>query len=142
MLDEVDIRLMRPADLEFVMRSWLNAYKHASSFARRIKNSVYYKWHHKIITGILLRKTTLTYVAVLREDSDTILGFLTFEEFDNEQVVHFCYVKKDFRKMGLCRSLLNDAEVELKNACFTHWTYPVDEMIRKYPSMIYDPYRI
>ena len=142
MLDDVEIRLFQPTDLEFIMKSWLHTYKYTSNFAKRIKHSIYYKWHHMVVTNILNRPNTKTYVAALKEDDDVIFGFLTTERMNEEQVIHFIYIKKDFRHMGLFRLLLEASNLDLDNAIFTHWTYSMDELTKKHQGLTYDPYRI
>ncbi len=42
--------------------------------------------------------------------------------------------------MGVAATLFKHVDIEPSKMHFTHWTIPVDEFIRKWPDMIYDPY--
>lgn len=57
-------------------------------------------------------------------------------------VVHFTFVKDAFRNMGIARAMLKASGIDVNKLMFTHWTMPVDELIRKYPDITYDPYRL
>lgn len=89
----------------------------------------------------MAKPKTKTFIAHPNDDHDTILGYLCCEISDHP-VVHYVFVKETFRKMGIARLLLKHSGVDLNKLMFTHWTFPVDELILKYPDMIYDPYKL
>lgn len=142
--EAIEVREYVPAsetEKGFVYSTWLKNYKFSSYFAKRIKHAVFYKGHHQIVTHILEKPEVKTFVANPKNDPDTILGFLTCETGE-KPVVHFVFVKDAFRKMGVATALMRHAEIDPSNLTFTHWTLPVDELIRKFPEMIYDPYKL
>jgi hypothetical protein len=74
------------------------------------------------------------------DDPDIILGFLVFEGTKEDPIIHFIFVKRAFRNMGVGGSLLRG--LDLSRAFFTHFTRDVDWILKKYPSMKYDPYAL
>lgn len=137
--EAIEVRKFNPeSDEAFVYSTWLKNYKHSSYFAKRIRPMVFFKGHRVLVDHLLKKESAKTLVAHPKNDPDTILGYLTFEP----QVVHFVFVKDPFRKMGIATVLLRAAQIELETATFTHWTFPVDEFVRRWPGMTYDPYKL
>lgn len=128
-------------DQAFVYSTWLRNYKHSSYFAKRIKPVIFFAGHHNIVSHLLKKPEMRVFVACPKDDLDTILGYLACEP-GAKPVVHFIFVKEAFRNMGVARSLFAKAIIEPNKMAFTHWTLPVDELIRKWPEMIYDPYKM
>lgn len=130
----IEIRTGIPEDLSLVYACWLRSYKHSSSFAQKIVNSVYYRWHHKIIENILARGAQIR-IAHNTGDPETILGFSCLEMFEGKPVVHFVYVKKAFRGEGIAKALVWERE-----GYFTHMTKNLD--LTKHPKLVYCPYLV
>jgi GNAT superfamily N-acetyltransferase len=125
-----------PDDLPFVFATWLRSYKRSSSFARRVPNDVFYKFHHQAIERILVRTSAQLRIAHAPDAPGVILGYAVTEP----GVVHFVYVKGDFRRFGIGSALLAHVDV---NACvFTHWTEGWDLLLKRWPQAQYNPYLI
>jgi hypothetical protein len=139
---EIDIRLATERDLPFVFSSWLNHYKNFSSFARRIRKELFMKTHHKVVELILLRSSTKLWIATPKGEPDVIVGFLAAERFSDTQVVHFIFVKEAFRRLGIAQAMMKEAEISIDTLTFTHWTYEVDSIAKRFPEIVYDPYRL
>ena len=139
---DIETRLAYLEDVPFIFATWLKSYRHASTFARKISNEIYYSRHHLVIDLILKRGGSKVYVAHPRGEPDVILGYMVTEvQPDDTAVMHYTYVKKSFRQMGIARSLW--ALLDKKTYIFTHFTADTDWIVRKYaPDLIYDPYRI
>lgn len=133
---KIEIRPYKIEDKDFVFSTWLRSYRHASKFAKKISNAVYYKWHPQVIERILTRGGQI-YVAHLENDPDVILGYVCLETQD-KLVVHYLYVKKAFRNMGVAKMLFTPEGGDI----FTHWTADMDWAVKRFPSLVYDPYRI
>lgn len=144
MTSAIEVRQYRPSeDKEFVYSTWLRNYKHSSYFAKRVKPAVFFRGHQAIIDHLSRKPTFRVLVACNKEDPTQILGYLACERFDaGNPTVHFVYVKGAFRKMGIARQLFETASISLDECSFTHWTLPVDDFIRRWPNMTYDPYRL
>lgn len=100
---------------------------------------MFFTGHHKVVTHILAKPTTTTFIAHPKDDPNTMLGYLVCEP-GAKPIVHFTFVKEAFRKMGILKRLLEAAEIKEPTFTFSHWTFPVDEFIRKYPELMYSPY--
>lgn len=131
-----------PEDNAFIFATWLRSFRHLSYFAKRIKNHVFFKWHHALIERVLARETTTVLVAHAKDDRDLIFGYIIFEDWDDFDVLHFIYVKGDYHKNGIGTMLLKASGIDVNTAFFSHWTYATDELIKKYPEMTYSPYHV
>ncbi len=96
--DPIRLRPGAPGDIPFVMRTWLDSYRH-SAWARQL-GELYYPTHRLIVEAILKRGRLL--VACAAADEDTIAGWACTEA----DVIHFVFVKPDCRGAGLARRLL------------------------------------
>lgn len=143
--EAIEVRQYRPsADQAFVYSTWLRNYKHSSYFAKRIKPVIFFAGHHDLVSHLLRKPSVKVFVAHPKDDIDTILGYLACEPNTDTQkpVLHFIFVKDAFREMGIARCLIKASEIDIAKSRISHWTYPVDELIKKYPEMIYDPYAL
>ena len=140
-MQAIQTRSLTENDKPFIFSSWLKHYKNRSYFAKRIRNSIFYKWHHIIIENILDRPATVVMVAHPEGEPDVILGFIVGEVVPENSVVHFVYVKPAFKRMGIAKHLFKKSKLD-QAEFFTHWTFDCDELLRKLPNIVYDPYRI
>lgn len=143
--DSIEIRkYKKDNDEAYLYSTWLRCYKHYSYFAKRIRSAQFFKGHEKVIKHLLAKPNVIVLVACPKDDDDTILGYLAFEEGDKESrpVIHFTFVKDAFRKMGVAKSLFKYANIDPNNIYFTHWVFDVDELIKRWDGMLYDPYKL
>jgi acetyltransferase (GNAT) family protein len=141
------VRPASPGDLNFIFNSWLKSYYDGSYFCKRIKENVFFRYHHKVIEGILARSTTSVLIASDPEDSGVIWGYAVFERFNDERnvpntVLHYVYVKESFRTEQVASQLMQAGELDLNTCSFSHWTYPMNVIINKFPNLTYNPYFI
>lgn len=134
MTPEIEIRLGKPEDLDFILATWLRTYRHHSQFAKKISNPVFYENHQKIIERILERGAQVRVVHPVGEP-DTILGYSCLENNNNIPVVHFIYIKKAFRDFGLAKKLVWETE-----GYFSHLTDNLD--LSLHPKFVYNPYLV
>jgi ribosomal protein S18 acetylase RimI-like enzyme len=140
-MEAIQIRVATETDKPFIFSNWLRHYKNRSYFAKRIRNSIFYKWHHLVIEKILDRPNTLSLIAHPPEEPEVILGFMISEAWPDGSVIHFVYIKPQFKKMGIAKKLFEASKLQ-ETQFFTHWTFDVDELTQKLPNLTYDPYRI
>lgn len=142
---EIAIRPWNPdTDLPFLLSTWLRSYKHNSQFASRIRNHVFFKWHHDLLERALSRPTTRVLVATLPDAQDVIVGYFVHEAQD-VPVAHWVYVKADFRKFGVAKALIAASALppNLKGVEFTHASHDwFDFLERRFPEAVYCPYRL
>lgn len=134
---QIAIRIMEPGDKNFILSTWLRSYKHSSSFAKRITNSIYYFFHHNIVTNILERPDTKVTVACNPQDPNVIYAYLVQGGFEDQVVVHYIYVKAPFRGLGIAGRLAEEIPAKF---VFSHWTFSCDRIVDKYPGACFVPY--
>jgi ribosomal protein S18 acetylase RimI-like enzyme len=136
---EIEVRDAYLEDVSFIFATLLRSYRHASNFARKISNDVFYKYHHAFLDACLKRPGSKVIVAHPKGEPDIILGYLLSEtRADGESVIHYSYVKKSFRQMGVARALW--ATLEKKPYTITHFTVDADWITKKYTNLTYNPY--
>lgn len=139
-MEAIAVRHGQPADKEFIFGTWLRSYKHSSDFAKRISNDVFFSTHHKIVELILAKPNTEVLIAHPVDEPNVILGYVVLERIPNSEIVHFVYVKKAFRMMGIASYLFKGAGLYAGGFNFTHWTTSVNHMFHKLDNVTYNPY--
>lgn len=139
-MSEVEVRQGCEADIPFIFSTWLRSYRDNSFFAKRIKNSIFFDGHHKVIEHLLQKPGLQVLVAHAGSDANTIFGYLVTEPA--AKVVHFAYVKKSFRRLGIAKALLDHFGADLNECQFTHWTFDLDSILPKFPLITYNPYAL
>ena len=115
-------------DIPFVFRSWLTSYRR-SSFARGIRDRIYFANEHKAIERIL--RSCSIRVACINEDPEIILGYVVL----GPSIVHYAFTKPAFRRMHILTRLLPDGDLE-----YTHRTEDSDRVLARLPRLTYNPY--
>lgn len=138
--ENVEVRLAYLDDIPFIFATWLKSYRYASTFARKISNDIYYKRHHMVIDLILKREGSVVLVAHPKGEPNVILGYMVAENQGGEDVIHYTYIKKSFRQMGIAGKLWDKLD-KTKKYLFTHYTVDSDWLVKKF-NLTYDPYRI
>lgn len=98
------IRAAKPEDTSFVLDAWRRSFEDAP--AVRGADREHYRIELTRAIRRLLDKAECR-VACDPEDEDTIVGFAAFTGDE----LHYVYVKKDFRGMGVARQLLDGLSV-------------------------------
>jgi ribosomal protein S18 acetylase RimI-like enzyme len=138
-MSEIEVRAAYIEDLPFIFATLLRSYRHASTFARKISNEVFYKYHHMFLDQCLKRPESKVMVAHPKNDPNVILGYILSEtRADGEEVVHYTYVKKSFREMGVARALWATLDKD-KKYVITHYTMDADWIVKKF-NLKYNPY--
>ena len=109
-LEIVGVRDALAEDKPFVIDAWLMSFRQ-SHFAGPISAKRYRDIYSVEISDLILRPQSHVRVAYNRENTGQIFGFLCFEEGHKFPVVHYLYVKKPFRLMGIAMMLMRDAGV-------------------------------
>ena len=102
MSEPVSMRGYNDQDLNFILQSWLLGDKKQGRYFGT-RTTLYFKEREKEIRKLLLRAGAL--VIYPKASPSTIIGWMCAETFDlggaTEAVVHFMYVKKEFRRFGI-----------------------------------------
>lgn len=135
-MSDILIRKFKEEDKAFIMSTWLRSYKHNSFFTKKLTNTVYYKYHHDIINRILARADIL--IACDTQSPETIFGYAVFEE---PGIVHYAYVKKAFRGMGIFSKLIEP--LKGLDIIFTHYTDHCNKLVENANlKLTYIPYLV
>ena len=90
-------------DLQFIMNSWLKSYRN-SDLTNYVPNKLYYDYHGALIKNILNR--SLVSIICDVEDPSHVYGYVCYELLNEIFILHYVYIKFNFRNMGLCESTL------------------------------------
>ena len=105
--DSYIVRPLLAADVPRVFKDWLMSYRQEKAL-RTVSNPVFFHWHHTVIESLMLDPTVVWWVAVDQARPNLIAGFICAQEFaGNKQfLVHYVYVGRSFRRLGLASRLL------------------------------------
>lgn len=107
----IQIRQASPLDIPFIYATWLKGLYYGNDWFREMDKEVFFANYHKVIETILQRSGVR--VACLEDEPDVILGYsVVYAQF----TLHWVFVKRSWRKMGIAKRLVEDA-----NTC-THLT--------------------
>lgn len=102
----VVMRHATEADLPFIFSSWLKSYR-LSSAVRDMDAEAYFAQQHYLCEFLL--GTSRTVVACSAAEPTEVLGWLVYEDHLRSCVVHWCYVKSAFRRLGIASQLVREA---------------------------------
>ncbi len=131
------IREGRKSDHAFVYSSWLGSdrfSRHGQSYAR-----VYAAEQQRTIADILARSGVSLRTACALDDDDAIVGWSVTQDAGPLACVHYCYVKKGLRRMGVATALL--ATLLGKRCEFSHQPVIHNKDLRPPAGWTYNPTR-
>ena len=113
------IRKIKPLDHDFIYHSWLHSVKCPT----------------KAVTGMtrcliddLVRQDAIQ-VWCPDDDPDHIIGWMAHGTLEETPLLHFIFVKKNFRKNGVARDLLRKIYPDVGSAIFcTFWSWHMQKM--------------
>ncbi len=97
------LRGIEPDDFAFVKRRWAGEMRHAP-WSRGVPGSVYWGSQYKTIEALLLQSSTI--LAVDPADSQHLYGVIVFHRAQVRAILHWLFVKAEYRKLGLAKALL------------------------------------
>lgn len=132
---------LRPAigqDLNFIFDTFRESVRHDSSLGRSCRTSIFKKEFAKVIDHILAKAKVL--IACMSSDHNVILGYLIFEP----DIIHYCFVKQAFRRMGIAYELFKSAyqcgkDPEREIQC-SFKTQSMREIFDNHPFLIHNPF--
>lgn len=96
------IRNMQESDLPLVYATWLKGQRNGNSWFKSIDQDIYFSGYKKVVEGRIASSECK--VSCLETDPDVVLGYSIYSP--DHKVLHWVYVKKAWRKMGIAKSLL------------------------------------
>ncbi len=125
-----------PADINFVVNSWITSF---SAFSKSDGHVVRYTRHPQLVLG-LVQRCPVT-VACDPDDPDQAYGWLCHELVDGELTVHFAFTKHQFRRLGVADALLRHVNPAGDPFVATHAGFAFDAVRARYRITL-DPYRL
>lgn len=101
----VDIRGKIAEDIPYLTSTWLRSNRDSAA-ARFLGNDVYYGNHHGIIERLWADPGVTWMVLCYARNPNFILGWMCAEATDRGPVVHYVYVRPEFRRWGFARRLV------------------------------------
>lgn len=132
---KIDFRDARAEDIAFITSTWLNACWNSKKY-KDMKKSVFMENHHKAIQKRMNNFSCI--VACDPQDPYVIFGYIIY---NRPNVLHFAYVKGNFRGFGICKQLIKEAfGKDLKDMEITHITEYSKSVGEKY-NLDFNPYK-
>lgn len=117
------------------------SYLSGSQEIRKINKDSYLTAHNKTVNGLL--DNAECRIVCDKEDQDLIYGFIIYQKMNDWDVIHYVYVRKDFRGRGIADEMIfNSHSEDTKQLAISHKTDDfTPARLKKYWSkVIYDPY--
>lgn len=122
-------------DKEFIFATWLRGLYYGNDWFKAIDKDRFMECYHSIISNILDRKSTNINVACLQDEPSVVLGYSVLHISGPEPILHWIFVKKAWRRLGLAGSLIPE-----NCRITTHLTHVGCKI--KPPEMKFDPFLI
>lgn len=133
------IRPSESGDRDFILATWLRSYQRYSPVTNRIPKSIFFKFHQTLIKRILNNVDVDIAVAADKEDPRVILGYAVGHPEGG--ILHWVYVKKNFRSAGVAERLIESRGYLAHQALYcTHYTFALDDFKQKNIEIIFNPY--
>lgn len=91
---------------KFVGGCWLPGLYFNNSFFREIDEKTFFEFYQVVIDRILSRYGRRMSAATLKQDPDTIVGFSIWEERPEGNILHWVYVRPEWRRNGIAANLI------------------------------------
>jgi hypothetical protein len=131
------VREGRASDHALVFSSWLGS----DRFSRQGQSCarVYQAEQERLVRDILARPGVTLRVACAPDDDDALLGWSVTAPAGPVPCIHYCYVKKGMRRLGVASALLGD--LVTKRCEFTHQPVIHHKDFRPPSAWTFNPYR-
>lgn len=96
------IRDPQPEDINFILSTMLKGLYYGSRFWSEVDQDAFFKNYEPFIKNLMIKSQVK--IACLEDDQDVILGYSMFDH----NILHFIFVKKSYRKLGIGRKLFPD----------------------------------
>ena len=116
------IRKIQPLDHDFVYHSWLHSVKCPTKMVTTMTR--------KLIDDVILKGHVAVYCS--EDDPDHIIGWLSWGKLENTPLLHFVFVKKDFRDNHIGTDLVRSVFPHETSTIFTtFWSFHVQQIKAK-----------
>lgn len=121
-------------DNSFIYATMLRGLFYGDSYYSEVPKSVFMEQYHQVIEKILNNPQTRIFVACLKDDPETILGYSLINQ--NYTACHFLFVKKVWRNIGIATQLVPPTVTAV-----THLTKTGLALVKK-RNLVFNPFLI
>ena len=125
------------SDGNFLRRGWASSMRR-SPWSRGVPGSVFWPSHHALMRRLIPASTIL--VASDPADAEHIYGCVVAQNGGVRPVVHWLYVKGDYRRLGLGSALLEAITEGRRPIYVTQWTDAISAKFEKAFGIVPSPY--
>lgn len=136
------VREFQESDRAYITRTVLFAMLENDKQTRRVNKDSFLSAHNKILNAVINNSKCL--VIADPEENKLIYGFIIYEQSQGDyDIIHFAYIRKDFRGLGLLSNLKEVIQTK-RNLAITHLTDSITpaRLKQHYDKVIYDNYLI
>ncbi len=126
------IRDFKETDRAFVKATFLRGLYHGDSWFSVMPKDLFMRCYAPVVEALIVRN--FVKVACLTDDPDVIIGYSIVNP--TLQVLHWIYVKKPFRGMGIGKALIPTLVTT-----FTHLTRAGKSLLDKYKA-VFNPFAV
>jgi GNAT superfamily N-acetyltransferase len=120
MIDEIEFSPPNPDELPLIFDSWANSFK-KSQWSGCVPNHLWDTVSRACITE-LLERSRVSCAVVSLPAGRRVMGYSVSEP--TRRILHWLYVKRDYRGMGIGRRILGDACPDVADLSWAKpWTY-------------------
>lgn len=116
----MEIRNFNAADINFIFATWLNGLYYGNTWPKEMTENKagFFKTYQEVVRGILSKATVKVRIACLKDDPEVILGYAVMEPHESGVILHWCFVKPVWRKLGIAKELIPQDQI----TAITHQT--------------------
>lgn len=134
------IRSANQDDIPFIYSTWLNSMRYDSAIGKQCRNSIFFDEYKQVIDRILKNENTTVKILSIENEPNVIISYAVLD-LSATPTIHFCYTRDPWKRMGMVGRLI----VEIRsspNLVITHKTHSLEPIMRKYASLIYNPFQL
>lgn len=105
------IRNAKETDKPFIYATWLRGLYHGNEWTSWVDKDIFFSKYHTVLERLLA--SSVISVSCLEDDPDTIMGYAVFDS--SQKRLHWVFVKKAWRKLGIAKSLIPKDIVEVSH---------------------------
>lgn len=139
MIEGLIVRDATLEDRNFIFKSVLHHYRNGSPHTQHISDQVFFDNHSYLVSKVMKIPGNVIKMAALSDDPDVVFGFA----WGNVQpeTLHYVYVKRAFRRMGIAACLVRAIfDEDVDEIFYTHHTRDMGFIAHRTDRFVFNPY--
>lgn len=104
--DLITTRSFTPEDRNFILATFLRGLYYGDSWFSLIDKNVFMNHYNKVVNHLIDSPMVAINVACLKDDPNTVLGYAIYSKYQMYDTLHWCFVKKQWRGIGIAKDLI------------------------------------